>query len=380
MASLTRYSKGYKIRYRIYYPDGSDRVAFAYRTTQREAIRLKGQAESLESITRQNTLTPDTAIPFVHHRLLTPQDLEAWFPKRATLTFDRRVLLREYDAACHEEMTSPQAMAINIGRAAKLIETLRNLSTLDEAGVRRWRQERATQVARKTVNLEHDVLRQLLDHCQRLGWRADNPARGLKKLEWKLARLPRALTFVQVQQTLERAREMGEGAPLGSLHAQLYRLVVAGIFFGLRRGELQHLLWSDTTGRQVYIQGKTLPGGGSWRPKDREARVISYPGIEKPISVVFGEELQAGYVFSPVCDRHRPFVADWLTKSVERVLKPLSPELSLHSLRHTFASWRLEMGDSLIRVQALMGHSSAQTLLRYAHVEPEPMHDLLPLL
>jgi integrase len=227
---------------------------------------------------------------------------------------------------------------------------------------------------------QHDVLRQLLDHCQRLGWRTDNPARGLKKLEWKMVRLPRALTFVQVQQTLERAREMGEGAPPESLQAQLYRLVVAGIFFGLRRGELQHLLWSDTTGRQVYIQGKTLPNGGSWRPKDREARVISYPGIEKPIAVVFGEEPQAGYVFSPVRDRRRPFVTDWLTKLVERPLKPLSPELSLHSLRHTCASWRLEMGDSLIRVQALMGHSSAQTLLRYAHVEPEPMHDLLPSL
>ena len=85
-------------------------------------------------------------------------------------------------------------------------------------------------------------------------------------------------------------------------------------------------------------------------------------------------------MFAPVRDRRRPFVADWLTQSAERVLKPLSPELSLHSLRHTFASWRLEMGDSLVRVQALMGHSSAQTLLRYAHVEPEPMHDLLPLL
>ena len=235
-------------------------------------------------------------------------------------------------------------------------------------------------MARKTVNLEHDVLRQLLDHCQRLGWRTDNPARRLKKLEWKMVRLPRALTHLQVQQALESARELGKGAPPESLQAQRYRVVVAGIFFGLRRGELQHLLWSDTTGRQVYIQGKTLPGGDSWRPKDREARVIRNPGIERPIAVVFGEEPREGYVFAPVRDCRRPFVADWLTQSMERVLKPLSPELSLHSLRHTFASWRLEMGNSLVRVQALMGHSSAQILLRYAHVEPEPMHDLLLLL
>ena len=31
MASLTRYSKGYKIHYRVYYPDGTDRLAFADR-------------------------------------------------------------------------------------------------------------------------------------------------------------------------------------------------------------------------------------------------------------------------------------------------------------------------------------------------------------
>jgi integrase len=149
---------------------------------------------------------------------------------------------------------------------------------------------------------------------------------------------------VQVQQVLERAHQAGEGQPATSLHAQLYRLMVAGNFFGLRRGELQYLLWSDPTGRQVYIQGKTLPSGGSWTPKDRAARIISYPVIEKPIAVVFGEDTRAGYVFSLVRDRSRSFVADWLTKLVERLLKPLSPELSLHSRRHTFASWRLEVG------------------------------------
>jgi integrase len=103
-------------------------------------------------------------------------------------------------------------------------------------------------------------------------------------------------------------------------------------------------------------------------------------GIERPIAQVFGEEPQAGYVFSPAKDRSRPFHADSLTAAMEGVLKPLSPELSLHSLRHTFATWRLEMGDPLIRVRALMGHADANTLLRYAHVQPDPLADLLPLL
>ena len=150
--------------------------------------------------------------------------------------------------------------------------------------------------------------------------------------------------------------------------------------FGLRRGELQALLWRDTNGRQVYIQGKTLPDGSAWLPKDREARVISYPGIERPIALVFGEGDGQGYVFSPDRDRQRPFHAESLTKAMRTWLRTLGPGLTLHTLRHTFATWRLEMGAPLIRVQSLMGHANAQTLLRYAHVQPDPIADLLPLL
>jgi hypothetical protein len=38
------------------------------------------------------------------------------------------------------------------------------------------------------------------------------------------------------------------------------------------------------------------------------------------------------------------------------------------------------MGDPLLQVQYWLGHSSAETSLRYAHVQPDPMQDVLPLL
>jgi site-specific recombinase XerD len=34
----------------------------------------------------------------------------------------------------------------------------------------------------------------------------------------------------------------------------------------------------------------------------------------------------------------------------------------------------------MIRVQSLLGHADANTLLRYAHVQPDPLADILPLL
>lgn len=281
-------------------------------------------------------------------------------------------------AACHERMTSPRAHR-NGFQAEKLLDRLGNLNKLTAEDVRTWRQERVRSVARKTVILEHDVLRQLLDECQRLGWRSDNPARQVDKLPWKLSRLPQALTYAQVQTVLQQAQELGAQQPSQSLKGSLYRLVVAGIYFGLRRGELQLLVFGDTNGRQMYVQGKTLPDGRPWVPKDREARVIYYPGIEKPIAVVFGEGEGRGYVFSPDPNRQRPFHHDSLSQAVEPLLKFLNPALNLHALRHTFATWRLEMGDPMVRVQALMGHADANTLLRYAHVQGDPMVDL-PLL
>ena len=283
---------------------------------------------------------------------------------------------------CRRQCTSNQVIAINVSRAARLLDALGDLSAISQEAIETWQHDRLGTVARKTVNLEQDVLRQLLDLCVRHRWRPDNPARQVKKLPWKVSRLPQALRYVQVQEALRHGQEDSAQAPPTTLKGCRYRLLVAGIFFGLRRGELQALLAGDTNGRQVYVQGKTLPTGEAWLPKDREARVIAYPGIERPIALVFGAGAGEGreYVFSPDPDRQRPFHHDSLSQSLEPLLKSLNSALNLHALRHTFATWRLEMGDPMIRVQHLMGHASAETLLRYAHIQPDPMQDLLPLL
>lgn len=72
--------------------------------------------------------------------------------------------------------------------------------------------------------------------------------------------------------------------------------------------------------------------------------MIAYPRIERPIAIVFGETPQSGFVFSPATDRSRRFDADVLTKGVRRHFAPIDPHLTLRSLRHTFATWRLMMG------------------------------------
>lgn len=46
------------------------------------------------------------------------------------------------------------------------------------------------------------------------------------------------------------------------------------------------------------------------------------------------------------------------------------PDVRLHDLRHSFASFLVNSGRSLYEVQKLLGHSDAKTTQRYAHLAP----------
>ena len=126
---------------------------------------------------------------------------------------------------------------------------------------------------------------------------------------------------------------------------------------GLRRGEVARVRTSDLVhdlrGWSLIVHGK----GG-------KRRIV-------PIGDELADELAArgpGWVFPGAEAGH--VSAGWLGRIVAR---ELPAGVTMHSLRHRFATRAYERTGDLVAVQRVLGHESPQTTLRYLAIADESL-------
>jgi integrase len=166
---------------------------------------------------------------------------------------------------------------------------------------------------------------------------------------------------------------------------------------GARRGELVGLKWDAVdldasaltirtslastrakkaeraAGAAAVVLKGTKSGKSRQVPLDRDAvavlRRLKATQAAEELAAKPGEYFDLGFVFS---DKHgRPFKLDAPTKAFREIadVAELPPEVSLHSLRHSFASWSIASGGDIVAVQRCLGHSVPSTTLNlYSHV------------
>lgn len=69
----------------------------------------------------------------------------------------------------------------------------------------------------------------------------------------------------------------------------------------------------------------------------------------------------------------KPFVSIYYSWDTARKQAGL-PEVRMHDLRHSFASFLVNAGRSLYEVQELLGHADIRTTSRYAHLSRERLN------
>jgi len=149
------------------------------------------------------------------------------------------------------------------------------------------------------------------------------------------------------------------GAPVNQKHRTMLSLIYA---CGLRRSELLYLKPSDVDSRRHLLIIRNAKG-----KKDRVVPISDkiiemlreYYKMYKPILWLF--EGQAGG-------------ENYSEKSLQSVLKQaiakaeIDKPVTLHWLRHSYATHLLEAGTDLRYIQELLGHKSSKTTEIYTHV------------
>ena len=71
----------------------------------------------------------------------------------------------------------------------------------------------------------------------------------------------------------------------------------------------------------------------------------------------------------PEIYRVRPYLKDLQKPWWRRRRKPAgATDVRIHDLRHSYASQALALGESLMMIGKLLGHTQVQTTARYAHL------------
>lgn len=254
-------------------------------------------------------------------------------------------------------------------------------------------QEWVGQLARKglapsTIHLIHRILALAMRDAVKRKVLASNPCEGLT-----LPRIEeREMAFLDIEQAQIFLRHLREGgasygrpgkkpktppALLSCRHPHEALFSIA-LTCGLRRGELMGLYWDDinfkTKTVTVRRQAIHIPREGYIinEPKTRAGRRIIPLAPETVEALRLHQEKtgnKMGLVFRGRFGGY--FSPRGMQSALDDILVACDlPHIRLHDLRHTFATLALKSGTDLKTLQALMGHSSVQTTLRYIHCLP----------
>jgi len=164
-------------------------------------------------------------------------------------------------------------------------------------------------------------------------------------------------------ETLERVLTVHAAAGSASDYTiAAFRLLM---YTGCRLGEVLTLKWEE-----VDLQNNCL------RLKDSKtgARVIPLNDTAREVVLSIEKKADNPYVF---CGNKSGTHLVAIQKTWGRIRRKAGmPDLRIHDLRHSFASFAINNADlDLVHVQKLLGHKNIATTLRYAHLTDKKLMD-----
>ena len=203
------------------------------------------------------------------------------------------------------------------------------------------------------------VVRQVFNFSYRHGiFSGDNPVTKVKIPKVDNRRM-RFLTRTEADKLLNKLRVE---AP------ETWEMAIISLHCGLRASEIFHLTWGDIKTDLSMIQVKDT--------KNTLSRVAH---MTEHIRKMFLNK-QKGQPTELVFPGPNDGIRSEISRAFERVVKELKlnegiedrrDKVCFHTLRHTYASWLVQEGESIYVVKDRLGHSTLAMSERYSHLAPE---------
>jgi integrase len=161
---------------------------------------------------------------------------------------------------------------------------------------------------------------------------------------------------------------------------ELRVMIFLALRTGMRQGEIRGLQWES-----LDWQNRSIAVRHSWydykealvSPKNNRERHI--PLGAEAHDLLYLSRKKSGFVFLSL--HKEPFTCHRIIEDLAKVCKKAGMrKIGWHVLRHTFATHLAMRGVPLTTIQALLGHSTISTTMRYAHVAPSTLRAAIDML
>lgn len=207
-----------------------------------------------------------------------------------------------------------------------------------------------------TVNREHAYLRAVFNELKRLGqWKGDNPISDIRQFKIQENELS-FLTGKQIEELFLSLQKSSN--PNATLITKI------ALSTGGRWGEVEALTTTQVRAGRVQFANST---------KSKKARAV-------PIDADLEAEIAEHEKTNPT-KTTRLFSSAYgaFLEALHRTSIVLPPGQASHVLRHTFASHFIINGGNILTLQRVLGHASLTMTMRYAHLAPDHLQEVLKL-
>jgi len=233
---------------------------------------------------------------------------------------------------------------------------------------------RGKELSSNSVRKHHDMLNTALKLAVKQGLLSDNPVSRVEAPQVK----PAEISYYSMEQ-LQTLFQLAEGTRIGIL------IKLAGLL-GLSREEIMGLTWDcvDFNSKKIEIRSVRTSAGDqiiTKEPKtstsrrtlhmtsDLEALLLKEQEIQLSYHAQLGDAYEvSGYVFTH--ENGRPVRPNYASDLFTKFIRDHNlPPLTLHGLRHSFASIANAKGIPMFDIGKALGHSSPATTSKiYTHL------------